>query len=95
MTIVLCGNCLELLDKSTLMQRGVGAEFALTFLDPPLNRGKDYAFFDDELPPEQYWQWLEEICAKVYALTAEGGAIYFMHRDKNGEQVLRLLREAG
>jgi len=43
------------------------------------------------LPPERYWQWLEEICAKVYALTAEGGAIYFMHRDKNGEQVLRLL----
>jgi len=47
------------------------------------------------LPPERYWQWLEEICAKVYALTAEGGAIYFMHRDKNGEQVLRLLGEAG
>jgi tRNA1(Val) A37 N6-methylase TrmN6 len=47
------------------------------------------------LTPEQYWQWLEEICAKVYALTAERGAIYFMHRDKNGEQVLRLLREAG
>jgi site-specific DNA-methyltransferase (adenine-specific) len=62
---------------------------------PPFNQGKDYAFFDDELPPERYWQWLEEICAKVYALTAKGGAIYFMHRDKNGEQVLRLLREAG
>jgi len=75
MTVGLCGDCLELLDKSTLMQRGVGAEFALTFLAPPLNRGKDYAFFDDELPPEQYWQWLEEICAKVYALTAERGAI--------------------
>jgi 16S rRNA G966 N2-methylase RsmD len=73
---------LELLDKSTLMQRGVGAEFALTFLDPPFNRGKDYAFFDDELPREQYWQWLEKVCAKVYALTAEGGAIYFMHRKR-------------
>jgi DNA methylase. len=95
MSIALCGDCLELLDNSTLMQHGVGAEFALTFLGPPFNQGKDYAFFDDELHPEQYWQWLEEIYAKVYALTAEGGTIYFMHRDKNGEQVLRLLPEAG
>ncbi|MDT7877254.1 MAG: site-specific DNA-methyltransferase, partial [Candidatus Caldarchaeales archaeon] len=95
MTKVLCGDCLKLLEKSVLTQYGVEAEFALTFLDPPFNQGKDYAFFDDELPPEQYWQWLEEVCAKVYALTAEGGAIYFMHREKNAEQVLRLLRETG
>jgi len=40
MTIVLCGDCLELLDKSTLMRHGVGAEFALTFLGPPLIRAR-------------------------------------------------------
>ena len=40
MTVGLCGDCLELLDKSTLMQRGVGAEFALTFLDPHLIRAR-------------------------------------------------------
>ncbi len=95
MAVVLCGDCQKLLEPTTLREHGIGGGIALTFLDPPFNQGKDYAFFDDELPSEQYWQWLEEICAKVYALTAEGGAIYFMHREKNAEQVLRLLREAG
>jgi site-specific DNA-methyltransferase (adenine-specific) len=95
MAVVLCGDCQKLLEPTTLREHGIGGGIALTFLDPPFNQGKDYAFFDDELPSEQYWQWLEEICAKVYALTAEGGAIYFMHREKNAEQVLRLLRETG
>jgi DNA modification methylase len=95
MNIVLCGDCLELLDRSTLKQHGVEIEFVLTFLDPPFNQGKDYAFFDDELPPDEYWQWLAKVCAKVYELTLEGGAIYFMHREKNAEHVLRVLRETG
>ncbi|MFA0757794.1 MAG: hypothetical protein NOOUEUKL_000446, partial [Candidatus Fervidibacter sp.] len=69
MTLVLCGDCLELLDRSILKQHGVEIEFALTFLDPPFNQGKDYAFFDDELPPNEYWQWLTKVCAKVYELT--------------------------
>lgn len=95
MTIVLCGDCLKLLDKDTLAQYGIDTEFSLTFLDPPFNQGKDYAFFDDELPPDEYWGWLTEVCAKVYELTAEGGAIYFVHREKNAEYVLRYLRETG
>lgn len=38
---------------------------------------------------------MHEICAKVYALTAEGGAIYFMQREKNTEFVLRCLHDTG
>ena len=95
MTVVLCGDCLELLDRSILKQHSVETEFALTFLDPPFNQGKDYAFFDDELPPDEYWRWLTKVCAKVYELTLDGGAIYFMHREKNAEHVLRVLRETG
>lgn len=95
MTIVLCGDCVKLLDKDTLAQHGIDAEFSLTFLDPPFNQGKDYAFFDDELPPDEYWGWLTEVCARVHELTVEGGAIYFMHREKNAEYVLRCLRETG
>ncbi|MFA0783729.1 DNA methyltransferase, partial [Fervidibacter sacchari] len=95
MTLVLCGDCLELLDRSILKHHGIETEFALTFLDPPFNQGKDYAFFDDELPPDEYWRWLTKVCAKVYELTLEGGAIYFMHREKNAEHVLRVLRETG
>ncbi|MCX7968428.1 MAG: DNA methyltransferase [Armatimonadetes bacterium] len=47
------------------------------------------------MPPDEYWQWLTEVCAKVYDLTVDGGAIYFMHREKNAEHVLRCLRETG
>jgi hypothetical protein len=61
MTVVLCGDCSQWLTEERLRLQGVTEPFALTFLDPPFNQGKDYALFDDELPPERYWQWLEEI----------------------------------
>lgn len=67
----------------------------LTFLDPPFNQAKAYASHDDNLPPEQYWDWMGAVCAAVYANTSDGGAVYFMQREKNSEYVLRCLREAG
>lgn len=67
----------------------------LTFVDPPFNQGKDYKYFDDTQPPDQYWNWLEDILLQIYKITAEGGAIYFMQREKNTEEVLRILRKAG
>ena len=67
----------------------------LTFVDPPFRQGKDYRFFDDNLPEEEYWDWLKEVLSKVYKITVEGGALYFMQREKNTENVLRLLRETG
>ena len=67
----------------------------LTFLDPPFNQAKTYASHDDNLPPEQYWDWMGAVCAAVYANTSDGGAVYFMQREKNSEYVLRCLREAG
>ncbi len=38
---------------------------------------------------------MHEVCAKVYALTSDGGAIYFMQREKNTEFVLQCLRDTG
>jgi DNA modification methylase len=67
----------------------------LTFLDPPFNQAKDYAYHDDNLPDDQYWQWMTHICQLVYQQTSTGGAIYFMQREKNSEYVLRCLRESG
>ena len=67
----------------------------LTFLDPPFNQAKAYASHDDDLPREQYWDWMREVCAAVYANTSAGGAVYFMQREKNSEYVLRCLRETG
>jgi len=38
---------------------------------------------------------MRDICAKIYDRTSDGGAIYFMQREKNAEFVLRCLRESG
>jgi DNA modification methylase len=65
----------------------------LTFVDPPFRQGKDYRFFDDNQPEERYWEWLEQVLSKVYKITVKGGAVYFMQREKNTENVLRILRE--
>jgi len=84
---VLEGDCLTHLNDSSI------SDIHLTFLDPPYRQGKDYRFFDDNQPEGKYWGWLKEILSKVYDVTVEGGAIYFMHREKNAEKVLRVLRE--
>ncbi len=84
------GNCLEILaDKkfSSLVD--------LTFLDPPFNQNKDYAHYDDNLSPEEYWGMMKDVCQKIFDVTSVGGAIYFMQREKNTEEVLRCLRESG
>lgn len=70
-------------------------EIALTFLDPPFNQQKDYASCKDDLPEKDYWEMMRDVCLQVFRLTIDGGAIYFMQREKNTEQVLRVLRETG
>ncbi len=85
------GDCLQALDTV----RDQGIPIALTFLDPPFNQGKDYAYCDDDQPEPLYWEWLEQVCRKVYECTEDGGALYFMQREKNAEFVLRTLRETG
>ena len=70
-------------------------EFGLTFLDPPFNQQKDYAACDDDLPERDYWEMIRKVCLQVFGLTIDGGAIYFMQREKNAGQVLRVLSETG
>lgn len=85
---VIQGNCLEYL-------QGYGkADIALSFLDPPFNQGKEYRCFDDKQSDEVYWGWMEDILKELHKATLDGGALYFMHREKNTEQVLRCIRRA-
>lgn len=84
---VLEGDCLKHLNGDSVRN------IHLTFLDPPYRQGKDYKLFDDNQPIENYWSWLKEILLKVYDATVDGGAIYFMQREKNAERVLKVLRE--
>jgi DNA modification methylase len=86
---VLEGDCLNYLSDGSI------TDVDLTFFDPPYRQGKDYKFFDDNQPASKYWGWIQEIIGKVYDATANGGAIYFMQREKNTEQVLRVLRKTG
>jgi len=86
---VLEGDCLKHFSESSINN------IHLTFLDPPYRQGKDYRFFDDNQPAWKYWNWLKDILHKVHDATVEGGAIYFMQREKNAEQVLEVLRKTG
>ena len=88
--IVLHDSCTTSLDTSNFVSK-----IDLSFLDPPFNQDKAYNQWDDNLPPEEYWNWMQEVCSKIYALTSDGGAIYFMQREKNTEFVLQCLRDSG
>ena len=89
-SVVLHDDCMTALDNSDF-----AARIDLSFLDPPFNQDKAYNAWDDNIPPEKYWEGMRDICAKVYALTSDGGAIYFMQREKNAEFVLQCLRDTG
>lgn len=69
--------------------------FDLTFLDPPFNQGKDYKNTDDNLKPSEYWEWMKRICKLIYDKTSEGGAMYFMQREKNTRYVIETLDKSG
>jgi len=92
---ILQGDCLELLRRRAFARPGIAQEAALTFFDPPFNQGKEYAYFDDTVPGEDYWAWIEKVCESLLDLTVEGGALYFMQREKNAENLLRSLRKTG
>lgn len=87
---IILGNCLDHLSKKNIPQ-----DIDLTFLDPPFNQDKEYASWDDNLPEHEYWQFMKDVCKKIYKVTSDGGAIYFMQREKKAEQVLQSLRETG
>ncbi|MGI8640067.1 MAG: DNA-methyltransferase [Pyrinomonadaceae bacterium] len=85
---VINDDCLQVLSSLT-------TNVDLTFLDPPFNQSKDYSSCQDDLPRHEYWENLQEVCRQVFRLTNDGGAIYFMQREKNAEAVLSVLRETG
>ncbi|MCF2140208.1 MAG: site-specific DNA-methyltransferase [Candidatus Lokiarchaeota archaeon] len=65
----------------------------LSFLDPPFNQDKYYHNHSDNMKTNEYWTWMKSICEMIYQKTKDGGVIYFMQREKNTEEVLRILRE--
>src|SRR5215216_791698 len=87
---ILEGNCLKILESMSIPE-----PVDLTFLDPPFNQNKEYAYHDDKLSSTQYWEMMDKVCQGTFDITSDGGAIYFMQREKNTENVLRCLHETG
>jgi DNA modification methylase len=92
---ILHGDCKELLERNYLGNIEFYKEIDLAFLDPPFNQGKHYASFYDNMPENDYWDWMEVVIKKIYELTSSGGALYFMQREKNAEYMLSILRKTG
>ena len=86
---VIEGDCLKYLSEEAI------GNVHLTFFDPPYLQGKAYRYFDDNQSDGKYWDWIKSIIEGVFKITVVGGAIYFMHREKNAERVLRILRKTG
>lgn len=87
---IIHGDCLKLFAEKKISQ-----EVDLTFLDPPFNQDKEYNLWNDNLPEGEYWQMMKDVCDGIFKITSDGGAIYFMQREKNTEFVLQCLRETG
>jgi len=85
---VINDNCLSAL-------KNINKKVDLTFLDPPFNQQKEYAYHDDNMDGKEYWEMMTNVCKSVNELTNKGGAIYFMQREKNSEFVLTCLRKSG
>jgi len=85
---LLCGNSVSVIPT-------ISKKVDLTFMDPPFNQQKDYALHNDNMPQEQYWKMMKDVCRSIYDITSEGGCLYFMQREKNTEDVLRVMRETG
>jgi len=83
-------DCLNVLENCSISEN-----IDLTFLDPPFNQQKEYAYHDDNMSEKDYWNMMTRICESVFRLTEKGGAVYFMQREKNAEFVLKSLRESG
>lgn len=84
------GDCLKHLSEKKILQK-----VDLTFLDPPFNQDKEYNSWNDNLPEGKYWQIMKDVCKGVFEITSDGGAIYFMQREKNTEFVLQCLNKTG
>ncbi len=87
---IINNDCLIAFEKKMISQN-----VDLTFLDPPFNQQKDYAFHNDNMSEQEYWKMMKKVCQHVNEITNIGGAIYFMQREKNTEFVLKILRETG
>ncbi|NHI92155.1 MAG: hypothetical protein EAX96_06595 [Candidatus Lokiarchaeota archaeon] len=64
-------------------------------LDPPFNKDKFYRKYKDNLPENEYWTFMEDICKNIFKMTVPGGYIFFMQRSENEDKVKNTLENSG
>ncbi len=82
-------------DCEKTLKTNFSEKIHLTFLDPPFNQGKEYNSHNDDMPEAEYWDWMTRVCKLIFEKTVDGGAIYFMQREKNTRFVLDALSKSG
>ncbi|ODS35776.1 MAG: modification methylase [Candidatus Altiarchaeales archaeon WOR_SM1_86-2] len=82
-------------DCEQYLKGNLTEKFDLSFLDPPFNQNKEYSSHNDSMPEKDYWDWMKRVCTLILKNTSEGGAIYFMQREKNTQYVLETLESSG
>jgi DNA modification methylase len=82
-------------DCEQFLKQASSEKFDLTFLDPPFNQGKEYQNHNDNMASSEYWDWMKRVCKLIFCHTSDGGAIYFMQREKNAQFVLETLQSTG
>lgn len=82
-------------DCEQLLKEGKIDKLDLSFVDPPFNQNKEYRNHNDSLDPKEYWGWMRRVFDLMIKNTSEGGAVYFMQREKNTQYVLETLEATG
>jgi len=88
-----CVHFLDVLSPSTVPT--TPQKWHMTFLDPPFNQGKEYNSHDDNMDDTEYWSWIWRVCARLTGKTVPGGALYFMHREKNLAKIMQAVESTG
>ena len=82
-------------DCEQYLKGKISSKIDMSFLDPPFNQNKYYASHNDKIEPLDYWSWQQRVCKLIFKHTSQGGAIYFMQREKNTKFVLEILQSSG
>ena len=95
---LMCGDATKLGDVEKLM---AGDLAAMVFTDPPYNVAYEGGTADkltiknDNLPADQFSQFLYDAFASMFLATEPGGAIYVCHADSEGSNFRGALQDSG
>ena len=95
---LMCGDAIDINDIRRLMD---GKAASMVFTDPPYNvnyqggTGDKLKIQNDNMPKEQFNEFLQQAFSAMFAVTQPGGAVYVCHADTESSNFRGALQEAG